>query len=294
MRSESITRAPIIEKAIVAATIVILLTATFAHTFVLFAQGWHDEENMHGVAVAPIVAFLVWMNWNRLRKVPIRPAVRAGSVVLAAALFVEVAGIWLGLERSIAYSFVLAVVGLCLYFLGTKMVRELAFPLAFLVFMVPTPGGVLDMVSAPLQLLSAHCAVALSALSGVAVQSEGVNLLIPAKHIAFEVAVACSGIHSLTAMCMLAALMAYFINVPMLCKWLLFALAVPLALAGNIVRIYLVLMVANRYGQSAGSAFHDGIVAKLVPFTLAFLVLMGLGRVIEWRLGAQRAKKETQ
>lgn len=249
---------------------------------------------MHGVAVAPIVAFLVWMNWNRLRKVPIRPAVRAGSVVLAAALFVEVAGIWLGLERSIGYSFVLAVVGLCLYFLGTKMVRELAFPLAFLVFMVPTPGGVLDMVSAPLQLLSAHCAVALSGLSGVAVQSEGVNLLIPAKHIAFEVAVACSGIHSLTAMCMLAALMAYFINVPMLCKWLLFALAVPVALAGNIVRIYLVLMVANRYGQNAGSAFHDGMVAKLVPFTLAFLVLMGLGRLIEWRLGAQREKKETQ
>lgn len=285
------SRSLTIEKMLVAATVLVLLVATFAHTFVLFVQGWHDEENMHGVAVAPIVAFLIWMNWKRLRSVPIHPAIKLGAVVLAIALFIEVAGIWLGLERSIGYSFVLAVVGLCLYFLGTKMVRELAFPLVFLVFMVPTPGGVLDMVSAPLQVLSARCAVLLSGLSGVVVHNEGVNLLIPAKHIAFEVAVACSGIHSLTAMCMLAALMVYFINVPIVCKWLLFALAVPLALAGNIVRIYLVLMVANRYGQSAGSAFHDGMIAKLVPFTVAFLVLIGLGRLIEWRLGAAHDKE---
>jgi exosortase len=278
------TRTLTAEKALVAVALLALLGAVFAHTFVLFFQGWHDEENMHGVAVVPIVVFLIWLNWARLKKTPIRPSVRAGMTVLGTALLVQVAGIWLGLERSIGYAFVLAVVGLCLYFLGKPMTRELAFPLAFLLFMVPTPGGVLDIISAPLQVLSARMAVALAGLSGVAVQNEGVNLLIPAKHIAFEVAVACSGLHSLTAMCMLAALMAYFITIPLPYKWGLFALAIPLALLGNIVRIYLVLMVANHYGQTAGSAFHDGLVGKLVPFTLAFLVLIGLGRLIEWRL----------
>ena len=64
----------------------------------------------------------------------------------------------------------------------------------------------------------------------------------------------------------------------------MFALAIPLALLGNILRIYLVLMVANAYGQTAGSAFHDGLIGKLVPFTLAFFVLIGLGRLIEWRI----------
>jgi exosortase len=282
------TSALTLEKSLVGAALLALLAAVYSHTFVIFVQGWHQEENMHGVAVVPLVAFLLWMNWARLRKTPIHPNMPWGLGILGAALFVQVAGIWLGLERSICYSFVFAVVGLCLYCLGTQMTRELAFPLAFLLFMVPTPGGVLDMISAPLQLVSARMAVALAGLSGVMVQNEGVNLLIPAKHIAFEVAVACSGLHSLTAMCMLAALMAYFITVPLRWKWALFALAIPLALLGNILRIYLVLMVANSYGQAAGSAFHDGLIGKLFPFTLAFFVLMGLGRLIEWRLGQSK------
>lgn len=278
------TRSLTLEKALVGAALLLLLIATFSHTFVIFFQGWHEEENMHGVAVVPIVAFLVWMNWARLHKTPIRQDARAGLTVLGLALLMQVAGIWLGLEKSIGYAFVFAIVGLCLYFLGKAMTRELAFPLAFLLFMVPTPGGLLDIVSAPLQVLSARMAVALAGLSGIAVQNEGVNLLIPARHIEFQVAVACSGLHSLTAMCMLAALMAYFMTVPLSYKWGLFALAIPLALIGNIVRIYLVLMVANGYGQAAGSAFHDGWIGKLVPFTVAFLVLIGLGRAIEWRL----------
>ena len=278
------TRSSVSERGIVLTVVLALIVAVYAHTFVIFAQGWHDEENMHGVAVAPIVAFLVWMNWSRLRRLPVMPRNALGLGVIGIALLIQVAGIWLGLERSIGYGFVLAVTGLCLYFLGTRMTRELTFPLAFLLFMVPTPGGVLDIISAPLQVISARMAVALAGLSGVSAINEGVNLLIPAKHIEFQVAVACSGLHSLTAMCMLAALLAYFMAVPLGWKWALFALAVPLALLGNILRIYLVLVVANAYGQHAGSAFHDGLIGKLVPFTLAFLVLIGLGRLIERRL----------
>jgi exosortase len=273
-----------LEKLLVVTALLAMMGAVFARTFVLFVQGWHDEENMHGVAVVPIVAFLIWMAWPRLKTVPIRPNIAGGSLVLGLALALQVAGIWLGLERSVGYAFVFALWGLCLYFGGTALTRALAFPLVFLLFMVPTPGGLLDIISAPLQVLSARMAVALAGLSGVLVQNEGVNLLIPAKNIRFEVAVACSGLHSLTAMCMLAALMASFMAIPRLWKFALFALAIPLALLGNILRIYLVLMVANAQGQTAGSAFHDGLIGKLVPFTLAFCVLLGLGRLIEWRL----------
>lgn len=286
------TKTLTLEKALVGAALLALLAAVFARTWALFAQGWHDEENMHGVAVVPLVAFLIWMAWPRLRAVPIRPNIRAGSLVLALSLLMQVGGIWLGLERSVGYAFVFALWGLCLYFGGTALTRALAFPLAFLLFMVPTPGGLLDMVSAPLQVLSARMAVVLAGLSGVLVQNEGVNLLIPGKGIRFEVAVACSGLHSLTAMTMLAALMAYFMAIPRVWKWVLFALAIPLALLGNILRIYLVLMVANAQGQAAGSAFHDGWIGKLVPFTLAFFVLIGLGRLIEWRLS--RGKEGTE
>ncbi len=275
------SQAPL-ERVLIAGAILMLLVAVFAHTFALYYQGWHQEENAHGPAVLPLVAFLIWMNWKTLSRLPVRAdARRLGLLVLFVALLLQVLGIWLGLERSTGYLFIAVVTGLCLYFLGRRWTRALAFPLAFSLFLVPTPGGVLDMISAPLQILSARAAVLLAGLSGVFVQNEGVNLIIPAKNIRFEVAVACSGLHSLTAMCLLAALLAYFMTVPLVWKWAMFALAVPLALLGNIVRIYLVLMVANASGQDAGTAFHDGLIGKLLPFAVAFCVLLALGRLIE-------------
>ena len=273
---------PLTERVLLGAAITLLVAAVFAHTFLLYWQGWKQEENAHGPAVLPLVGFLLWMNWKTLSRLPVRAdARRLGLLVISIALLLQVLGIWLGLERTTGYLFIAVVAGLCLYFLGRRLTRALAFPLAFSLFLVPTPGGVLDMISAPLQILSARAAVHLAGLSGVFVQNEGVNLIIPAKNIRFEVAVACSGLHSLTAMCLLASLLAYFMTVPLVWKWVMFALAVPLALLGNIVRIYLVLMVANHAGQDAGTAFHDGLVGKLVPFAVAFCVLLALGRVIE-------------
>ena len=271
-----------LERLLLAGAILMLLAAVFAHTFYLYFQGWKQEENAHGPAVLPLVAFLVWGNWKTLSRLPLRAdARRPGLLVLTLALFLQVLGIWLGLERTTGYLFIAVVAGLCLYFLGRRWTRALAFPLAFSLFLVPTPGGLLDMISNPLQILSARAAVLLAGWSGVFVQNEGVNLFIPAKNIRFEVAVACSGLHSLTAMCLLAALLAYFMTVPLVWKWVMFALAVPLALLGNIARIYLVLMVANAHGQDAGTAFHDGLIGKLLPFAVAFCVLLALGRLVE-------------
>ena len=136
------TRTWTTEKSLVAASLLLLLLAVYARTLAGFVDGWHDEENAHGWLVVPLTLFLVWMNWPRLRRVPVRGRPAAGLTTLGLALLVQVAGVWLGLNRSVGYSFVFAVAGLCLYFLGTEMTKALAFPLAFLLFMVPTPGGV--------------------------------------------------------------------------------------------------------------------------------------------------------
>ncbi len=272
------------EKGMVAAALLLLLLAVYAHTLADFVAGWHEEENQQGWLVLPLTAFVVWMNWPRLRRTPLRGNVPGGLAVLGLALLVQVAGVWLGLNRSVGCSFVLALAGLCLYFGGTALTAALAFPLAFLLFMVPMPGGVIDEISAPLQSFSAAAVQSVAGLAGVTVHAEGVTLYLPDKGFQLEVAEGCSGLHSLTAMTMLAAITAYFTSVPLRWKWGLFALSLPLALAGNVVRIFLVVMIANAHGQTAGLAFHDSAVGKLVPFLTAFLIVMGLGRFIEWSL----------
>jgi exosortase len=274
------------EKGLVATALLLLLLAVYARTLAGFVDGWHDEENMHGWLVAPLAAFLVWMNWPRLQRTPVRGNPAAGLTVLGVALLVQVVGVWLGLNRSVGYSFVFALTGLCLYFLGTEMTKVLAFPLAFLLFMVPTPGGVIDQISSPLQRLSASAVQVVSGFAGVNVRAEGVSLYLPDKNppITLQVAEGCSGLHSLTAMAMLAAILAYFMAVPTRWKWGLFALALPVAMFGNIVRIFAVVMVASAHGQAAGIAFHDSTVGKMLPFLTAFLIVMGLGKLIELKM----------
>jgi exosortase len=227
------------EKAMVAVALLLLVLAVYARTLASFVDGWHQEENQQGWLVVPLAAFVIWMGWSHLRKIPIRGNVSGGLTVLGLALLIQVVGVWLGLNRSVSYSFVFALVGLSLYFLGTAMTVALAFPLAFLLFMVPTPGGVIDEISSPLQRFSASAVQSLSGLAGTPVHAEGVTLYLPGKNIQLEVAEGCSGLHSLTAMTMLAAIVAYFMAVPLRWKWALFALSLPVALIGNIVRIFL-------------------------------------------------------
>ena len=288
------TRTWTTEKRLVAAALLLLLVAVYARTLMEFVDGWHDEENMHGWLVGPLAVFLVWMNWPRLQQTPIRGNPGAGLTVLGLALLVQVGGVWLGLNRSVGYSFVFALAGLCLYFLGSAMTKALAFPLAFLLFMVPTPGGLIDEISSPLQRLSASAVQVISGFAGVNVHAEGVSLYLPDKNppITLQVAEGCSGLHSLTAMAMLAAILAYFMVVPTRWKWVLFALALPVAMIGNVVRIFAVVMVANAHGQAKGIAFHDSSVGKMLPFLVAFLIVLGLGKYMEWHFARKSSPPE--
>ncbi len=281
------------EKLVVAAALLLLVLAVYARTLAGFVDGWHEEENQQGWLVLPTVVVLISANWPRLQKTPVRGNVPGGLAVLGLALLVQVAGVWLGLNRSVGYSFVFALVGLSLYFLGTAMTAALAFPLAFLAFMVPTPGGVIDEISSPLQRFSASAVQSLSGLAGVPVHAEGVTLFLPDRHIQLQVAEGCSGLHSLTAMTMLAAILAYIMAVPLRWKWGLFALSLPVALVGNIVRIFIVVMIAGAHGEAAGMAFHDSFLGKFVPFLTAFLIVLGIGRLIERALARQEAPPVT-
>lgn len=267
-----------------------VFVALFFHTFLEFADGWHAEENQHGVLVPFLIAAVIWMQWPSLRKMAVDGSPALGLAVLIPTLCIHVAGVWLGFDRPIGYTFPFAIAGLCLYFLGTKLTRRLLFPLTLVFFMVPLPGGLLDIMSSPLQLISARLVVMLAGLCGIVVKNDGVNLFIPAKHLEFEVAQACSGLHSLIAMCLLAALFAYFTPVGLVYRIVIFLLAVPLAIAGNVARIMAVLLVANAHGQAAGMAFHDSDEAKLLPFIVAFVIFLAIGRGMELMLRRKTAQ----
>ncbi|HXV37521.1 MAG TPA: exosortase/archaeosortase family protein, partial [Myxococcota bacterium] len=181
-----------------------------------------------------------------------------------------------------------AAIACCAYYLGGGGgLRTLAFPLAFLLFMVPLPADWLTPVIVDLQLLVSSAAVELLRWLGSTVARHGNVIELPAGDTLF-VAEACSGITSLVTLTPLAIVLAYFTE-RTLARRLVIVLAVfPAAMLGNLLRVVLTVLAAERYGAAAatGNWLHES--AGLLTFAIACLALIALGAVMR-RLAPTRA-----
>ena len=176
--------------------------------------------------------------------------------------------------------------GALLYFHGKHVVRALAFPLAYLIFMIPIPGGILDLIGFPLQLWASGSTAAILSAAGLDVARNGVNMRVGGFD--FQVAQACSGLSSLVALVGVTAVFAYVSRLPTAFKWLLFGLALPIALAANIVRIMTIAVAGNYYGADvAMDIFHDW--SSPILFMAAIVLLF----LVNWGLECVSARRNT-
>ena len=189
-------------------------------------------------------------------------------------LVVGSVGAELFLQRS---SFIVVLAGLVWLILGTAFLRELAFPLAFLVFMIPLPAIVMNAVAFPLQLFAAQTATFCMQAAGIPVLREGNVITLAATTL--EVAEACSGIRSLQALLALGAVYGYFTQKAAWKKWALVLLSVPIAIAANAFRVAGTGFLAHYWGSEMAQGFYHGFAGWIV-FVVAFALLLGCGAVL--------------
>ncbi len=95
----------------------------------------------------------------------------------------------------------------------------------------------------------------------------------------FEVAGGCSGIRSLTAMTMLAALYVHFTQREWWKKAIIFAGSLLFALLGNFVRIFSVVLVARFIGVNlAGGLYHEW--SGFIFFPIAIFSMLGVANLL--------------
>jgi exosortase len=251
-----------------------LMALLFGSTAASLWEAWNtNPDASHGVFVPLIAAGLFWSARDRWRACP-RTAPGIGLAILVVGLLLQVAAAWGGIRFAQPVALVLALAGVTAYLIGWAAFRELLFPFAFLLFMVPWPDLLVERISFPMQLMTSTYAAMFAGLLGVPVRADGVNLFLPERGVSIAVAVACSGMRSLVALLAIAALVAYSLRSGMGRRWLLFAAGVPIALAANVLRVLLILLVGNARGQAAALWFHDH--SSPVLFFLCSLGLLGL------------------
>jgi exosortase D (VPLPA-CTERM-specific) len=242
----------------------------------LVRQWASDDDYTHGFLILPLALYFVWDSRARLKTLPVKPSPWGAGLLLGGLLLLWVGsvGAELFLQRS---SFIVVVAGLVWLILGTAFLRALAFPIAFLIFMVPLPGVVMNAVAFPLQLFAARTATFCMQMAGIPVLREG-NVIVLAQT-TLEVAEACSGIRSLQALLALGAVYGYFTQRLAWKKWALVILSVPIAIAANAFRVAGTGFLAHYWGSEMAQGFYHGFAGWIV-FVVAFALLLACGAVL--------------
>lgn len=221
----------------------------------LVDQWWSDGDCSHGFLVVPFAAYVAWTRRAVAARAADGPSLAAFFLILAAAVLF-VAG-QLGAELFLTRASLVAMLAGSVGFVwGRGRLRVLAFPLAFLLFMIPLPAIVLNQLTLPLQLVASRFGEALIRTTGIPVLREGNVLQLPGASL--EVAEACSGIRSLEALVAGAIVLGYFRGA---CRTVLLAAAaaaVPIAILANALRVAATGVAASWLGPAAAKgAFHE-------------------------------------
>jgi exosortase len=167
--------------------------------------------------------------------------------------------------------------------LAGDILKGMSLPLGYLLFMVPIPYIIYDMLAFPLKLFVTKVSVAFLKIVGVVVMREGNIIMFPTTTL--EVADACSGIRSLISLLAIAAAYAFLMKTSTGRRWLIIFSAIPIAVATNALRVIVTGILAQWWGAKAAEGFFHEF-AGMTVFLLAMVMLAAFGEVVRRGGGA--------
>jgi EpsI family protein len=237
---------------------------------------WYEHENFsYGFLIPFVFAYLVLQRCHALQREKIAPAIW-GIAFLTGSIAVGLIGNALGEPFLSRLSLVATVASLVHVIAGWRIFRLLAFPLAYLLLMVPPPYVIVKQVSYYLKMFDAVVATEALQLIGVPVYRDSYFLNLP--NITLEVADVCSGIASLFAMVALGTVYVYFLPARMGAKLAVLASVLIFPLIANLIRIILVGASVYYYGPVMLKAFFHTFTGTFT-FLLSLAMLLVVG---EW------------
>lgn len=230
------------------------------------------SESEHGWLILGLAAWLGWRNVTASNsvRVSVEPASsRRAIVAMVGGLLVHAAGFAAQQARVSILGLLLFAWGAVDLGGGRRMGDAARFPLAFLIFAIPI--NVLDSLGFWLRMWVIEASAAIAHGAGIGVLRSGTQLVAPDGRYHYDVAAACSGVRSLTALVALSLLVGYlnFRSWPRRAFVLL--LCFPLVYLGNVARIAAIIFAAQIGGPKWGDRVHE-----LMGFGVFVIVLGGV------------------
>ena len=234
-------------------------------------QWWNIDTYSHILLILPILAWLVSIRRDEVARVEARgwwPGFLWCLLGLAICFVGRSADINLIAQLGVIVAFQGATFGI----VGLRVGLILAFPLAYMFFLVPFG----DEIIPPLQYVTAEMATALTRFSGVETVADGIHIDTPAG--LFIVAEECSGVKFLVAMVALGVLVAYSCFASWKRRMLFLLACVIVPIVANGIRAWATIFIAQYVGAEAAGSF-DHIVYGWFFFGIVIALVLG----VAWR-----------
>ncbi len=219
----------------------------------LVSLWYNSDDYAHGFAIIPLSIYIIWKKRDAPAGIDSSSSA-SGLILIVISLLTYLFSRYAEIVSLAAFTIIPCLYGIVLYLFGFKTWKELFFPVTLLIFAVPVPSQIYAWLTIPLQLIVSRMSTELAGLLNCPIFREGNIIYLPDK--VFQVVIACSGLRSLVALLAISAVIGYFMLRSNLLRSILLLSAAPVAIAVNILRVFLLVVVFYyfRVDLSAGAA----------------------------------------
>ena len=251
----------------------------FGWTFYAYLSMPDDE---HGLFIPYIVLALFWWKRNDFQNMKAQPWL-PGLLLVAFALILHILGYLAQQTRISIASFYFGIYALIGVVWGFRALKASFFPMCLFAFALPL-GTLAETITFPLRLLATNVTSTLAnSVLGIEVVHRGTLIYDPSGAFQYEVAAACGGLRSLTAVMALCTIFG-FMNFKLIRnRIILFLVGIPLAIVANMSRLLGLIIISEAFGREVGMKAHDSTWFSLVPYVPAIVGVVLIGHWLRER-----------
>lgn len=263
----------------IGAAMLVVLAMVFWPLFQRLPEQWFAPETYynHGPLVPLMAGYMIYDRWPKIKQIPIS-ACTAAIVPLALLLYANFVALTSPKLMFLSIAFVLTLSLGTLFVAGWKWAVALAAPTYFLILGLPAWETVADIYTQPMQHISTDAAF--SILKGVGLDPlrvDDTNIWLNSFDL--NVGAPCSGLRMIMAVIALVCFAIYIGKMKWWANLTLAAMAIPICILVNSIRIALIGVVGNSYGTTTAMKFHDtsGYISILLLVALLWQLTKSLG-----------------
>ena len=245
---------------------------------------WRTDGNWsHGFLVPVFSLYFLAIHRDVWMNIP-RRANFFGLLVMIASLGMLYGAMYMGgFGYPQAVSIIPCLLGMVLFLGGWRLLREVWFPIAFLICAIPLPQAQYFNLTLPLRRLASHSAALLLGLfPDVETEVRGVVIEYDFRGdvSALNVEEACSGMRLMMSFVTLGIAMAYLGDRPLWQRIVMIISCIPIAVFCNMIRVFITgTLYVYGYQDMAQGTVHGLLGLAMLPIALGLFALVG------WVLG---------